>query len=105
MKVIRIFSSLLSFIGINLLFFLIFTVSNYLIFRGEEKTGTLVTVVSISFFILSIITSSIIARKINLFLKNKTAKTNIIYFIMMLVIIVGTMLLFNLSRYIISVEQ
>ena len=55
MKVFKIFSSILSFIEINLLFFLIFTVGNYLIFRGEEKTGTLVTIVTVSFFILSII--------------------------------------------------
>ena len=62
MKVFKIFSSILSFIEINLLFFLIFTVGNYLIFRGEEKTGTLVTIVTVSFFILSIITSIIITN-------------------------------------------
>lgn len=104
MKVFKIFSSILSFIEINLLFFLIFTVGNYLIFRGEEKTGTLVTIVTVSFFILSIITSIIIARKILLYLENKTIKTNVIFFIAMLAITISTMLLFNLSSYILFVE-
>ena len=104
MKVFKIFSSILSFIEINLLFFLIFTVGNYLIFRGEEKTGTLVTIVTVSFFILSIITSIIIARKLLFYLKNKTIKTNVIFFIAMLAITIGTILLFNLSSYILFVE-
>jgi hypothetical protein len=101
MKVIKIFSSILSFIEINLLFFVIFAVSNYLIFRGEEKTGTIVTIVTVSFFILSIVASSLITIRIYQYLKSKSIKTNMIFFIVVVVVFIGTMLLFNLSSYII----
>lgn len=104
MKAIRIFSSIISFIEINLLFFLVFTVSNFLIFGGEEKTGNLVTIVTICFFVLSIVASSLMTRRISLYLKNKGFKTILTYFIVALLSFVLIMLLFNITSYIIPVE-
>lgn len=105
MKTLRIVSSILTFIESNMLFIFIFSLINYIIFNGEEKSGNLVTIITISFFVLCITASSLISRKIYIYLKRNTLKRNLISFIIILVTLIGTMLLFNLSSYIISVDQ
>lgn len=102
MKVIRIFSSILIFIEINLLSLLVFIICNYLLFKGEEKVGTMVTIITTSFFILSIILSSFLARRMYLYLKDKSDKRSIVIFIIALVAFIGTISLFNLSAYILQ---
>ena len=98
-KAVRIFNVLFSFIELNLLFLLIIIMSSYLLFNGREKDGTIVTLLSIIFFILSISVSAIITKRINLFLWCKSVKLNMIYFVIILLSLIFTLLLFGLSNY------
>ncbi len=104
MKTLKISISIFTFIEINLLFILTFLVSNYVIFNGEEKSGTLVTIITLIFFVLSIFFSVIVARKIYRYLNAKTSKINYIDLLMILTIITGTMSLINIFSYILLVE-
>ncbi len=102
MKIVRLLNSILVFIETTLLCILLFLIGTYIIFNGEEKTGTLVTVLTLTFFVLSLVFSGLLARKIYFYLDNKTIRTNIIFLIALLIIVACTMLFFNLSSYILS---
>jgi hypothetical protein len=104
MKAIRILSTIISFILINILFLLVFMVSTFFIFGGEEKTGNLVTIITICFFVLSIIASISMTKRINLYLNKKGFKTNVTYFIVALLIFVSILQLVNLTSYVTHVE-
>jgi nitrogen fixation/metabolism regulation signal transduction histidine kinase len=79
MKTIRLVNSILIFIELSLLFTIMFAIGAFVIFDGEEKSGTLVTVGILSYFLFCLVLSLVIARKLYAFLEKRTARMNFIF--------------------------
>jgi len=104
MTIIRLLSSTLLFIGINLFLILIFSISNFVILGGKEKTGTFITLVTVFFLIFSIVCSGFITRKYYLHLKEQNFTSILFISIIVLAVIICTMLFFNLTSFVLSTE-
>lgn len=76
---------------------MIFSATTYVLLDGEEKSETLVTVLTVTYFVIMIISSLFFTRKIHYFLSRKNLKTNIIYLAIVGLTLCVTMLFLNIG--------
>ena len=103
MKYIKVLSLVLFFIELNLLFTLLFLTINYILFEGKELSGTLVTIATIAFVLLSLFFSSVITRRIHLYLKADKNKT--VAFVIISILVMGVIYMaIKMYSYLLPIE-
>jgi hypothetical protein len=99
MKIIQFTCAILTFINVFLIFWIVFFMINFLLLRGEEKTGIIVTAITIGVLLLNIIISLYISNKVYLNIQKKTTNANVIFLISLMLLMIIIISSLSLPTY------
>lgn len=100
MRLLRILLSMICFCGGLLICAIVFIGATYFILGGKKSTGSLVIIVSISSFILSVVISGFAAVKLFLMTKDWSSRTNVVVFILALLLMIATLSSIQIFKYV-----
>jgi hypothetical protein len=100
MNVLKIFLSVICFGETLLICLLTFIGATYFLFGGKESTGSLVVIISISAFILSVVIAGFAAVKLSLMTKYWSNRTIVFVFFLATLLLIATVLSLQVFNYV-----